>query len=113
MTTCDSILMLVMTATDTNKKCVSQWQSSQASRWKLIPLQIIAPDGTHTNRIESSWRPFKQWMRNYRMNSNDDDQFILLLCEYYWRRFCRIGKIDKFNDLLRGIKQLYPGNPLQ
>ena len=71
-----------------------------------VGSRFIAPDDTHTNRIESSWRPFKQWMRNYRMNSNDDDQFILLLCEYYWRRLCRIRNIDKFNDLLRGIKQL-------
>lgn len=76
--------------------------------------KFIAEDGTHTNRIESSWRPFKQWIRNWHHATTEegDERFSFLLSEFYWRRECRLRGVDKFNDILRGIKRCFPADPL-
>ena len=65
--------------------------------------------GVHTQRIEACWRPFRKFLLN--RFARDDESFILAVAEYTWRRRCQLDNVDAFNDLIRGIKLLYPGNP--
>ena len=53
-------------------------------------------------------------MRNFKFVANEigDDQFTSLICEYYWRRLCRLNGTDKFNDMIRGILKCFDANPL-
>jgi hypothetical protein len=62
------------------------------------------PDGIHTQRIESSWRPAKDWFRTRKLPGY---RFGDALVEYQWRRECRKNKLDPFEQLLGAIKREY------
>lgn len=60
-------------------------------------VEFVAPDGTHTQRIESQWRGLRRMFtpggrRHQDMASN--------LIEYLWRRDCHRLHIDTFASLL-------------
>nr|CAI5850187.1 unnamed protein product [Callosobruchus analis] len=63
--------------------------------------RFIAEDGTHTQRIEATWRPAKNWFRGLHI---PEDQFADRLCEYLWRRK---KNIDVFENLISAIKGQY------
>ncbi|XP_044753610.1 uncharacterized protein LOC123312257 isoform X2 [Coccinella septempunctata] len=66
---------------------------------------FIASDGTHTQRIESTWRPAKNWFRNKQIPA---DQFPEYLIEYLWRRHIRKRKLDPMEEVLKAIRYFYP-----
>lgn len=68
--------------------------------------RFVAEDGTHTQRIEATWRPVKDWFRRRRYGSGKE-QFAYYLCEYVWRRHCKKNGIDMFNCLLDAIRAEY------
>ncbi|XP_076645722.1 uncharacterized protein LOC143355096 isoform X2 [Halictus rubicundus] len=68
-------------------------------------IEFVACDGTHTQKIESKWRPVKDWMRG-RDRFNDND-FTDRICEYLWRRFCRDNNIDLMASLMEAIRMHY------
>lgn len=67
-------------------------------------LNITADDGTHTQRIESTWRPAKDWFRRRRVPS---EQFADHLMEYLWRRLCRKSGRDPLEMLLDAVRAQY------
>ncbi len=66
---------------------------------------VSARDGTHTQRIESSWRPAKDWFRRRRIRG---DAFADTLVEYQWRREMKKTNTDPFHELLSAIRRAYP-----
>ncbi|KAF5289479.1 hypothetical protein FQR65_LT11853 [Abscondita terminalis] len=70
----------------------------------VLIIHVTAADGTHTQRIESTWRPAKDWFRGVHP---PQDQFAFYLCEYLWRRHCRKLKIDPFEAVLQAIRREY------
>lgn len=68
--------------------------------------KFVAPDGTHTQRIESQWRGLK---KQFRQEQNKAD-FTDWLCEYLWRRKIRVNHTDPFEELLKAIKYVYVDN---
>lgn len=65
---------------------------------------FLAADGTHTQRVESSWRPAKDWFRSRHVPS---DVFAEVLVEYQWRRWCRKNELDTFHQLIGAILREY------
>lgn len=65
---------------------------------------FVAEDGTHTQRIEASWRPIKSWMRNRHVPPED---FANHVVEYQWRREMKKSKTDPFQQLLDFIVNTY------
>ncbi|XP_076248071.1 uncharacterized protein LOC143187738 [Calliopsis andreniformis] len=61
-------------------------------------IEFVASDGTHTQKIESNWRPAKDWMRG--RARFHDDEYAYRLCEFLWRRFCKYNKIDMMSSLM-------------
>lgn len=59
---------------------------------------------THTQRIETTWRPAKQWFRNRHVPS---DHFCDYLCDYMWRQKIWKEKIYPFETLLQAIYGQY------
>lgn len=66
---------------------------------------FIAPDGTHTQRIESQWRAVKRYLRQD--NYNHRDNFSDAIVEYIWRREIKKFRRDPFEELLTDIKYVY------
>ncbi|KAL0829808.1 hypothetical protein ABMA28_003291 [Loxostege sticticalis] len=52
--------------------------------------KFVAPDGVHTQRIESHWLNITEW-----------------LIEHIWRRYNRINHRDQFEELLKCIVYVY------
>lgn len=50
-------------------------------------INFVAPDVTHTNRIESQWRPFKHWVHHH--HCGDESQAAAFICEYLFRRIMK------------------------
>nr|CAH7719933.1 unnamed protein product [Callosobruchus chinensis] len=69
-----------------------------------IENRFVAQDGTHTQRIEATWRPAKNWFRGKHYAKG---QFADYLCEYLWRRHCNKNNIDLFNCLVDAIVAEY------
>ncbi|XP_046142308.1 uncharacterized protein LOC123987938 isoform X2 [Osmia bicornis bicornis] len=68
-------------------------------------IEFVSTDGTHTQKIESTWRPAKDWMRG--RGRFHDSEFADRLCEYLWRRFCRHHKVDLFGSMIEAIRSQY------
>ncbi|CAG4981649.1 unnamed protein product [Colias eurytheme] len=64
---------------------------------------FIAPDGTHTQRIEAQWRVVKRFFRD-NLNNND---FSDTTVEYLWRRSVIKTKADPFLEMIKCIKYTY------
>ena len=69
--------------------------------------EFVTPEGIHTNRIESMWRPMRRFFGGRLI---DHDHFADHLIEYMWRRYCRLNNIEKFGNLLDFIREEYPVN---
>lgn len=65
--------------------------------------RFVAPDGTHTQRIESHWRSLKTQFRK----DNFKGDFAEWLIEYTWRRRIQMDHKDPFQELLKAIKYVY------
>lgn len=65
---------------------------------------FIAPDGTYNQRIESTWRPLKDYFRSKRVPYYN---FAEALVEYSWRRDCKKNGVDTFSSLLDIIQATY------
>nr|CAH7769654.1 unnamed protein product [Callosobruchus chinensis] len=66
--------------------------------------RFVALYGTHTQRIEATWRPAKDWFRKRRFPT---EQFADHLLEYLWRRDCVKRKIDPMEALLQEGRNQY------
>lgn len=67
-------------------------------------ILFLALDGTHTQRIESSWRPARDWFRTRRLPG---ERFADGLVECQWRRENRKNNLDPFDQLISAIKREY------
>lgn len=68
---------------------------------------FVALDGTHTQTIESSWRPAKDFFRQFRVAK---DQFPFKLYEYLWRRNIKQSHLDPFDELINVIRRNFDVN---
>ncbi|XP_050339641.1 uncharacterized protein LOC126765941 [Bactrocera neohumeralis] len=66
---------------------------------------FVAPDGTHTQRIESQWRVIKRYF--LKDNYANQQNFTDLIIEYLWRKTIRRNHEDPFEMLLQAIKHTY------
>ncbi|CAH2088629.1 unnamed protein product [Euphydryas editha] len=66
---------------------------------------FVAPDGTHTQRIESQWRLVKRFFA--KDNYNNRENFTDLIYEYLWRREIIKLKQDAFEKLIDAINYVY------
>lgn len=66
---------------------------------------FVSPEGVHTQRIESSWRPAKDWFRSKHVPK---EKFVELVVEYQWRRECKKSGLDPFDSLLFAIRLGFP-----
>lgn len=66
--------------------------------------RFVAPDGTHTNTIEASWRPAKVYFANKRI---PHAKFADALVEYGWRKHCQREREDTFDTFLQILKFYY------
>lgn len=69
---------------------------------------FIAPDGTHTQRIESQWRVVKKYFRS--TNYTHCKDFSDIIVEFMWRRKVSKCKKDPFFELIDAIKYVYKIN---
>ncbi|CAK1597651.1 unnamed protein product [Parnassius mnemosyne] len=65
---------------------------------------FVAPDGTHTQRIEAQWRVVKKY---YKHNINNPKDFSDSIVEYMWRRRIQRNKKDLFLSLIEAINFVY------
>ncbi|KAL4714668.1 hypothetical protein ACJJTC_012585 [Scirpophaga incertulas] len=65
--------------------------------------RFIAPDGTHTQRIESHWRGLKRQFHISNFKGNFEDWVV----ECNWRRKIKITHKDLFEELLNVICYVY------
>ncbi|KAL0811986.1 hypothetical protein ABMA28_009384 [Loxostege sticticalis] len=65
--------------------------------------KFVAPDGVHTQRIESHWRVMKRLFSKDNYKSN----FTEWLIEHIWRINNRINHRDQFEELLKCIVYVY------
>ncbi|XP_076298984.1 uncharacterized protein LOC143218009 isoform X2 [Lasioglossum baleicum] len=68
-------------------------------------FEFIACDGEHAQKIDSKWRPVKDWMRG-RVRFHEDN-FADRICEYLWRQHCHQNKIDPMASLIETIRIHY------
>ncbi|XP_045509270.1 uncharacterized protein LOC123704820 [Colias croceus] len=66
---------------------------------------FVAPDGTHTQRIEAQWRVVKRWFK--KDNYNHPSNFADVVIEYQWRRWVQKNKLDPFYELIKAINHVY------
>lgn len=66
--------------------------------------RFFNPDGIHTQRIESSWRPIKDYFRS---KAIPDERFADHVVEYQWRRKIKKKKLDAFQELINCIIRQY------
>ena len=66
---------------------------------------FVAEDGVkNTQKIESAWRPFKNWMRQRQI---PDHYFASALIEYQWRHNIKKEGVDSFEALLDCVRHFY------
>ncbi|XP_047988938.1 uncharacterized protein LOC125234096 [Leguminivora glycinivorella] len=65
--------------------------------------RFVAPDGTHTQRIESQWRGLKQVFRSKQRKLNFEEW----LFDSIWRRRIHVNHLDPFEELIKAIKYVY------
>ncbi|VEN38309.1 unnamed protein product, partial [Callosobruchus maculatus] len=65
---------------------------------------FVGLDGTHTQRIEATWRPAKDYFRRKRVPVED---FADHLVEYLWRRDCKKRGMDVMEALLEAVRRTY------
>ena len=63
--------------------------------------RFVGRDGTHTNRIESHWRPMKDFYRSRHVRR---EYFAEHLAEFSWRRFHKKRGKDLFYALISSIR---------
>lgn len=61
-------------------------------------VEFVAPDGTHTQRIESHNRDLRRKFSPGGIRNEDITDHLL---EYAWRRKCRTSRIEPFTDLIK------------
>ncbi|XP_067633239.1 uncharacterized protein [Eurosta solidaginis] len=66
---------------------------------------FVAPDDTHTQRIESQWRVVKKYF--YKENYNHPANFEDILVEFLWRRSVLWKHEDPFKKLMEAIEHIY------
>lgn len=66
---------------------------------------FVAPDGVHTQRIESQWRAVKRFFK--KDNYNNPCDFSDAIVEYLWRRDLFKQKKDPFVELINVINYVY------
>ena len=59
----------------------------------------------HTNNIESRWQSLRHRLSRGGIRQNQVDSHIL---EYLWRLYCENRGVDPFQELIDGIKTVYP-----
>ena len=64
-------------------------------------VEFVAPDGTHTQRIESQWRALRRRFHSGGLRHDDIGDHLI---EYMWRRKCRQDGVDPFVDLVRILR---------
>lgn len=65
--------------------------------------KFVAPDGVHTQRIESHWRHLKILYKKAQFKGRFADWIV----EYEWRRRAKLEKLDLFEELLAAVKHVY------
>ncbi|CAK1593389.1 unnamed protein product [Parnassius mnemosyne] len=65
--------------------------------------KFVAPDETHTQKIESHWRNLKVMFSRDGYKANFTDWII----EYSWRRKIKITQKDVFEELIKAIQYVY------
>ncbi|XP_045498272.1 uncharacterized protein LOC123696244 [Colias croceus] len=65
--------------------------------------RFVAPDGTHTQRIESQWRNLKRMFAKDQYKGNFTDWLI----EYNWRKKIIVKHKDPFEELLTAVNYVY------
>lgn len=65
-------------------------------------VEYVTSEGVHTNNIEASWRPLKR-----ALHYTNKDKLGEHLCEYLWRRECRMMQKKPFQVFIENIKELY------
>ena len=80
-------------------KLLERSQRGYANMWKK------AQDRTHTQKLETNWRPANDWMRGRSRFHNEG--FPDRLWELLWRRFYKINQIYLMNSLIAAIKEQY------
>lgn len=65
--------------------------------------KFVAPDGTHTQRIESQWRNLKKRFR-CKQNKNDFEDWMI---ESVWRRRIYVNHLDPYEELIKAIKYVF------
>lgn len=63
--------------------------------------EFVAPDGTHTQRIEAQWRAIR---RRFSQGGIRHEDIADYLVEYAWRRKCRRENMDPFVSLIIALK---------
>lgn len=66
---------------------------------------FIAPDGTHTQRIESQWRVVKKFFKD--KHFSNDENFSNMIVEYMWRRNIAKYNKDPFEEIIKCIQYVY------
>ncbi|XP_017470835.1 PREDICTED: uncharacterized protein LOC108362406 [Rhagoletis zephyria] len=66
---------------------------------------FVAPDGTHTQRIESQWRVVKSFF--HKDNFNNPANFADLVVEFLWRKSILKNREHPFTKLIDAIKRTY------
>ncbi|XP_036341746.1 uncharacterized protein LOC118751086 [Rhagoletis pomonella] len=66
---------------------------------------FVAPDGTHTQRIESQWRVVKRVFQ--KDNYNNTANFADIIVEFLWRKSIENNRQDPFEKLIEAVKHTY------
>ena len=64
-------------------------------------VEFVAPDGTHTQRIESQWRAIRRRFSQGGIRHEDIADYLI---EYAWRRKCTRENMDPFVALMISLK---------
>lgn len=65
--------------------------------------QFVAPDGTHTQLIESIWRQMRRTTSRGGIRHKD---IPVRLAEFCWRRECKRRGVDAFDDLIKYLQSM-------
>lgn len=61
-------------------------------------VELVAQDGTHTQRIESQWRVLR---RHFNPGGIAKENITDYLLEYTWRKKCKSSNAEPFADLIK------------
>ena len=74
-------------------------------QWVNHSVECVSAEGVHTQRIEASWRPVKNFFRDRQVPEEDIADHVV---EYQWRRWCRHNGVHPFESLLNAIREAFP-----